>query len=45
MDATRRNMGAVLTVLRLEKMRMEKIVSIFCHIIILFFLEAALKKK
>jgi hypothetical protein len=44
MAAIRRNMGAVPTVSRLEKMRAETIVLIFCHIIIPFFLEAGLRK-
>jgi len=43
MDAIRRNMGAVPTVLRLEKMRVETIVSIFYRIIIPFYSEAVLK--
>ena len=43
MAATHRNMGAVPTGLRLKKMRVETIVSIFCLIIIPFYSEAALK--
>ena len=43
MDATRLNMGAVPTVLHLEKMRVEIIVSIFYRIIIPFYSEAAPK--
>lgn len=43
MAATHRNMGAVPTGLRLKKMRVETIVSIFCLIIIPFYSEAVLK--